>query len=58
MTGYNYVIPIEMGLKIPRWQHHAGSIPAPGTNSMGRSRLKLDHGRRAGYLEPKDLQSR
>ena len=29
------------GLKIPRWQHRAGSIPAPGTN-IGSSNVLLD----------------
>ncbi|WP_046061251.1 hypothetical protein [Methylotuvimicrobium alcaliphilum] len=26
------------GLKIPRWQHRAGSIPAPGTNENNKLR--------------------
>src|SRR4051812_32660522 len=29
------------GLKIPRWQHHVGSIPTPGTTDRSKASLAL-----------------
>ena len=43
------------GLKIPRWRHHVGSIPTPGTkhlsDSVLGSRSKLEPDLRRAFLE-------